>query len=94
MHHKAQNAANKDSYALLKIGHIFQKQFWVFKKPFNLETISHKNSKTCKLPDPLFNVGCKFAWSITATTVWYSFFRLSTTLNIEEGETLGIFEQV
>ena len=45
MHHKGQNAANKDAYALLKIGHIFQKQFWVFKKPFNLETISHKNSK-------------------------------------------------
>ena len=37
-------------------------------------------------PAPLFKVGCKFAWSLLATTAWHSFSRLGTTLNEGEGE--------
>ena len=44
-------------------------------------------------PAPLFNVGCKFAWSFLATTAWHNFARLSTTLNQGGRGILGIFEQ-
>ena len=45
-------------------------------------------------PAPLFNVGCKFAWSFLAITAWLNFPRLGRTLNHRGREIIGIFEQV
>ena len=44
-------------------------------------------------PPPLFNVGCKFAYSFLVLAAWHGFFRLGTTLSQREGGILGNFNQ-
>ena len=60
-------------------------------KKFCLQSVT----KTVRLapPPPLFNVGCKFAYSLLVLAAWHGFFRLGTTLSQGEGGILCNFNQ-